>query len=386
MDAWRVPAQMEVTCGSTPDDRRDTVPMRLVIDARMLDHSGIGIYLSNVLPGVLRRCAPLRPLLLVLPHLLSQARVIAGTAAEIRLWAAAPLSIAEIVPPRAGSRGDLWWSPHFNVPLMSRSALVVSLHDLLPISDPTGRAGRHKRLALRLWLAAMRRRARRVICVSQFTREEAVRLGGIRYEKSTVVHLGVDHAWTAAAAAQAHAPSPYLVFVGLVKPHKNLLGLLRAFESLMPSIPHRLVVVGRHTGVRDVDRAALALAHRLGPRVECLENLPQARLIQMVANADLLVQPSFHEGFGLPPLEAMAAGTPVLAARAGALPEVCGKAAAYCDPGSAVDIAQSIRRILGDPLLRGRMRELGRERARAFTWGACAEATSDALLEAWSER
>jgi glycosyltransferase involved in cell wall biosynthesis len=157
----------------------------------------------------------------------------------------------------------------------------------------------------------MRRRARRVICVSEFTREQAVRLGGIDSQRTSVVHLGVDPAWTAGAGSRNVSTSPYLVFVGLVKPHKNLLGLLRAFEILMAAIPHRLVVVGRHTSVRDVDRAALDLARRLGSRVELLENVPRARLIQVVAGADLLVQPSFHEGFGLPPLEAMAAGTPV---------------------------------------------------------------------------
>jgi glycosyltransferase involved in cell wall biosynthesis len=359
---------------------------RLLIDARMLDHSGIGIYLTNVLPGVLRRCASLRPLLLVLPSLMPRAREIAGTVAEVKAWGTAPLSVAELVSLRVGSPRDLWWSPHFNVPLMSRSALVVTLHDLLPISEAGALVERHKRLAVRLWLEAVRRRARRVICVSQFTRDEAIRLGGIRSEKTSVAYLGVDAAWTSAVASPDVAAAPYLLFVGLVKPHKNLMGLLRAFEILMPAMPHRLVVVGRHSTLRDVDRAALALAHRLGPRVELLENLPQARLINIVANADLLVQPSFYEGFGLPPLEAMAAGTPVLAARAGSLPEICDDAALYCDPRSPLDIAESIRRIVGDPSLRRRMSEHGRERARAFTWEACAAATSEALLAAWSEQ
>jgi glycosyltransferase involved in cell wall biosynthesis len=102
--------------------------------------------------------------------------------------------------------------------------------------------------AVRLWLEAVRRRARRVICVSEFTRDEAIRLGGIRSEKTSVAYLGVDAAWTTAAASADVATAPYLLFVGLVKPHKNLMGLLRAFEILMPAIPHRLVVVGRHSG------------------------------------------------------------------------------------------------------------------------------------------
>ena len=360
--------------------------MGLYIDARLIDRSGIGVYLSNVLPGVLRRCAALNPVVLTLPGQLARVRELAGTDVELRPWRAAPLSIADLLPPPSFARGGLWWSPHFNVPLLSRMPLVVTLHDLLPLSAAGGGGARYKRAATRLWLGAIRQRARRVICVSGFTRDSAIREGGIDARKTCVAHLGVDPAWAAGSVPQSAPTEPYIVFVGLIKPHKNLRGLLRAFEAVMPAIAHRLVIVGRHTGLRDVDCAALATARRLGARVELLENLSQARLVRIVADADLLVQPSFTEGFGLPALEAMAAGTPVLAARAGALPEVCGDAARYCDPHSPEDIARAIREILSDAPLRDRMREQGRARARTFTWNACAEATSGALLDAWNER
>jgi glycosyltransferase involved in cell wall biosynthesis len=360
--------------------------MELFIDARMLDHSGIGVYLSNVLPGVLRRCAALDPVLLTLPRQLARARELAAPHGRVLPWRATPLSVADLLPPSAAARGGLWWSPHFNVPLLSRAPLVVTLHDLLPLDEAGGSVAAHKRAAARLWLGAIRRRARQVICDSEFTRRDAIRLGGIDPGRTRVAHLGVDPSWTAGATQQKAGAPPHLVFVGLVKPHKNLPGLLRAFETLMPAIPHHLVVVGQHTGLRDVDRAALAIARRLGARVELLEDVAQSRLVQIVATADLLVQPSFTEGFGLPVLEAMAAGTPVLAARAGALPEVCGDAAAYCDPHSSKDIARAIHEIVADPRRRAGMRERGRARARAFTWESCAEATSRALLGAWNER
>jgi len=361
--------------------------MRLVIDARMLDHSGIGTYVTHVLPGVLARCERLRPLVLTLPGLLARVRDMAGSRVEVQCWATLPLSIADVVPPRGLHRDVLWWAPHFNLPLFARAPAVVTLHDLLPLNGG-GRVngGAHKRFAVRLWLRAIRRRARRVICISAFTRDEAVRLGGIAAERTSIAHPGVDAAWSSARTAPAVSPSPYLVFVGLVKPHKNLLGLLRAFETLMPEIAHRLVVVGRHSGIGDADAAALALARRLAPRVELIESLSKDALCRLVAEATALVQPSFHEGFGLPPLEAMAAGTPVIAARAGAIPEVCGDAAVYCDPHSQQDIANAIRRTVADPALREAMRRRGIERARKFTWAACADATSDALLAAWDER
>lgn len=360
--------------------------MRLVIDARMLEHSGIGTYLCNVLPGVLRRCAKFQPLLLTLPHLAARANELGSLVADVRPWAAPPLSIQEIAPPREVERDDLWWSPHYNVPLMPGPAMVVTLHDLLPLNDAHAKSGLHKRAAVRLWLNAIRRRSRRVICVSQFTRSEAARLGRIPADRMSVVHLGVASAWSRPGPERNPRDAPYLAFVGLVKPHKNLLGVLRAFETLIPTIPHRLMVVGRHTGLRDVDQAALALARRLGNRVSLVENIPLPRLIELVRGADLLVHPSFQEGFGLSPLEAMAAGTPVLAARTGAIPEVCGDAAAYCDPRSHVDIARSILRLINDPAQREAMIERGRTRARSFTWDACAEGTSRALIAAWNER
>jgi glycosyltransferase involved in cell wall biosynthesis len=198
----------------------------------------------------------------------------------------------------------------------------------------------------------------------------------------SVIPLGVDIVPAAAHRPRNAGGSPYLLFVGLVKPHKNLTGLLRAFEQIAPAIAHRLIVVGRHSGLRGIDAEALALARRLAPRVELIEGVAAETLAGLMAGADLLIQPSFHEGFGLPPLEAMAAGTPVLAARAGALPEVCGDAALYFDPASAADIARCILQALGDDAMRARLRQAGLARARRFPWNACAGATVAVLLAA----
>lgn len=350
----------------------------------MLDHSGIGTYLSNVLPGVLQRCAALTPLVLTLPDHLARALELTGASAEVLPWPAPPLTFKDLRPPPFATAGDLWWIPHFNVPLFTRLPLVVTLHDVLPLNTTKGRWPLHKRLAVRAWLGAIKRRARRVICDSEFTRQEAIRLARLDARRMSVVPLGVGAGWAAEASAPAPGELPYLIFVGLVKPHKNLLGLLRAFQSIAAAIPHRLIVVGRHTDLREVDDEALRLARTLAPRVQLFEGVSRVRLAALVAGADLLVQPSFHEGFGLPPLEAMAAGTPVLVARAGAMPEVCGDAALYCNPESHEDIGRRILQILGDDRLRSSMRERGLERSRLFTWDKCAESTAGVLLAACS--
>jgi len=363
---------------------------RLVIDARLAGHSGIGTYLEAMLPRVVPRLAAWRPVVLTGTANRDALKQRLGHDADVRVWDVAPLSVGDLwsVPP-AVEPGDLLWTPHFNVPLRGACALAVTLHDLLPLTAPAF-AGRGRSLPVRAWVRAMRKRARVVLCDSEFTRGEALRLGGLDPARVDVVPLGVNPEWLAAGIGGSPttgdpAGPPTMIFVGLLKPHKNVLRLLRAFARVRDDIPHRLVLVARHRGVRHIDEAALALAAQLAPRVELVHDLPLPELIARVRSAQFAVQPSLHEGFGLPALEAMAAGTPVLAGRAGALPEVCGDAACYCNPESEDDIVRALLLLAGDAALRTRLAAAGRIRARAFSWDACAEATATALAACLSD-
>lgn len=353
-------------------------PMRLAIDARMAAHSGIGVYLRRVLPAVLEACADASPLLLVDARARAHVAQIAGAGADMLDWGAPPLAMAELRLPVLPAARWLWWTPHFNVPLMRSWPLVVTLHDLLPLADVPQQRAWPKRFALHAWLRAIRQRGVAVMCDSRFTQEQATRLGRIDAARTTVIPLGADRP-TAAVCAPA---VPYFLFVGLLKPHKNLAALLRAFERLAPTGPHRLVAVAKHSGVRDVDRGALALARRLAPRVELREDVPDAELARLIGGASALVQPSLYEGFGLPVLEAMAAGTPVIAARSAALPEVCGDAALYFDPRSVDDLERTLRTFVTDVALRERMHRAGIARATQYTWNACAGRTAGVVADA----
>jgi len=356
---------------------------RLVVDARLAGHSGIGVYLEQLLPRVLPQLAAWRPLVLARPAMQpALAQALPGV--EVDAWDVPPLTARCLVsiPPRTTPQ-DLLWTPHFNVPLRSAMPLAVTLHDLLPLTAPS-LAGAGHAVPVRWWLRAIRARARAVCCVSAFTRGEAEKFGACGPGEATVTPLGVDPVWSTAAAALAGNARelPTIIFVGLLKPHKNVTRLLRAFESVSAAIPHRLVLVAHHARVRNVDRDALALIARLGDRVELIDDLPQDELVARVQAAQFSVLPSLHEGFGLPALEAMAAGTPVLAGRAGALPEVCGDAALYCDPTSEEDIAQGLLRLAGDSALRAELAAAGRVRAATFSWDACAALTAAALERA----
>ena len=360
---------------------------RLVIDARLAGHSGIGIYLEQMLPRVTRELSHWRPL--VLARIESQHAIATALAPDVAVceWDVPPLSARNMVaPPPAVTDQDLLWVPHFNVPLRSSVPLAVTLHDLLPLSAP-GLVGAGRAVALRWWLRAIRTRAQAVFCISAFTRNDAVRFGACTMEQATVTPLGVDPIWFNETTAEHDADSgpPTIIFVGLLKPHKNVAGLLRAFLQVSKAIPHRLVLVAKHTGVRNIDREAGGLIARLGDRVELVENLPQAELVARVRAAAFAVVPSLHEGFGLPALEAMAAGTPVLASRAGALPEVCGDDALYCDPLSESGIAEGLLRLAGDAALRRQLSAAGRTRAAGFSWDRCAEQTATELDRALRE-
>ena len=358
---------------------------RVIIDARLAGHSGIGVYLEQVLPRVIPHLAPWRPVVLARTALKADLASRLGPDADVRDWDVPPLGLSNLwsVPPVAQPH-DLLWTPHFNVPLRRAGPLAVTLHDVLPVAVPH-LARRGQRMAVRLWLKAIQARAGIVFCVSDFTRREAITHGALDATRLIVTQLGVDHAWQTGVAATAPRPSdgetsrPTIICIGLMKPHKNLARLLQAFDQVQARIPHRLVLVARHTGLRTIDPNVMSSVQKLGDRVEFIESLPLAELVERTRLAEFAAQPSLYEGFGLPALEAMTVGTPVLAAHAGALPEVCGDAAVYCDPLSVDDIARGLLLLATVPVLRARLSAAGAARSAAFSWDRCASTTVAAL-------
>ena len=175
----------------------------------------------------------------------------------------------------------------------------------------------------------------------------------------------------------------YVLTVGRMNPRKNLLGVLRAFERARPELaePAQLVIAGP----RDYAAAALETAVAASPQgrdVVLAGCVAEAELPALFAGAAVFLFPSFYEGFGLPPIEAMAAGLPVVSSGAGALAEVLGDAALLIDPADVEDIAAALRRVLSDPALRAGLIERGRRRAAQFTWEDAARRTRDVYRRA----
>ena len=339
----------------------------------MLDTAGIGTYLAEMLPRVIARM-PDVPFTVLGDESLLETLVGPRDSVQLRSWRTPIHTIREQLdaPRVVPSDTVLFWSPHFNVPLLWRGALAVTVHDVAALALPDMSVTR--RAYARLMFPAVRRRASVVLCDSGFTRREFhERVGETR--RSVTCLLGVDERWFSLASADATESAPYLLFVGNVKPHKNLARLLEAFERVSPRIPHRLLLVGRLEGMRTVDRDIEARTARLGERVVLTGYAEPAQLERYVAGCHALVLPSLYEGFGLPPLEALACGKAVAVSRAGALPEVCGPEAEYFDPLDVASIATAIERVATRPPDTPAVVRRRQGWARRFDWDACADVT-----------
>jgi glycosyltransferase involved in cell wall biosynthesis len=359
----------------------------VVVDARMALDGGIGTYVQQLLPRIARRHAAWRFTAL---GDVSQLRALGwdGIAnMELRQVSAPIISIAEQVAllRHVGWGPSLYWAPHYNAALLSRVPLVVTIHDVNHLALPDLMQNVAHRVTARLLIRRVVRQARRILFDSEFTRAETRRLLGGDFD-GTVVPLAADGRWIAVDREQSPRPiaAPYFVYVGNFKRHKNVPFLVRAFRSVMDRIPHHLVLIGRSEGLHADDRIASEL-RATGPRVIMLGEQSEADVRCHVAHADALVTASLYEGFGLPPLEAMAAGCPCVVSSAGALPEVCGDAALYADPHDERMFAERLIAVATNPALRDDLIARGRARAAQFDWDRSAMLTGGVLEGAISE-
>ncbi len=351
--------------------------MRLTADLRMFRHSGIGRYLRNIFPHLLPLLAADRVRVLGPHGIFTDASWINDPRIEVF---AAPAAIYSVQEQALGLRGayrntDLLWVPHYNAPLWHRGRMIVTIHDIAPLAMPEILSSALKRSYAKLLIERAVKQAAAVLCDSQFTRDELAGLG-VAAEKMTVVSLGLDSDWPTSAPPHRETDGvPYLLFVGNVKPNKNLGLLLRAFAAVQDRIPFRLLLAGRMHGFGTGDQTVLSHAEAMGDRVRFTGEIDDATLQSLYAGAATLVLPSLYEGFGLPVLEAMQLGCPVLASAASSLPEVGGDAALYFDPRSESQLAQCLLQAC-DAAAMGELRRRGHERVTHFSFVRCAQQTA----------
>jgi ADP-heptose:LPS heptosyltransferase/glycosyltransferase involved in cell wall biosynthesis len=350
----------------------------VVVDARMANDGGIGTYLRQLLPRIARSRPEWRFTLLGDPSALSAMQ---AEHVSVRACGAPIYGVREQieVPLQVPADASVFWAPHYHFPVLLRRScrLVVTVHDVAHLALPQGSL--LKQGYARAMFSQVASRADAILFDSEFSRHEMARFVASR-GTNAVAPLGVDESWFAADSASSRPlDDPYIVYVGNWKRHKNIPALLRAFGRVRKKIPHRLVLIGRRDGL-NIDKTIDGEMAALGDRVLHVGEIDDAQLRRWVSHADALVTTSLYEGFGLPPLEAMAAGCPTVVSNAGSLPEICGDATLYVDPRDETDIAARIVEVLTDAELRGQLIERGRARARGFTWEQCA-ATTVGVLE-----
>ncbi len=371
---------------------------RVLVDARKVRDFGIGTYIRGLLGGLARQdrwdlCATVHP----------GDDVFLPPGVAPAACDAPHYSVAELFAVRgaiARLRPAVFHAPHYVVPVRPPAATVVTIHDLMHLHRPEH--GAPWRRAYAKWMVGRATRlAARVIAVSEATKEEILAFGPSQGSKVVVIPNGVRgdfFEWGKRVAAERGeegaressvlegAPDPpaaadgqrtrpdslskeissYVLFLGNDKPHKNLEGLLRAWPHVRAAHPGLwLVLAGVEPG-RDLPEGARAVGF-----------VPDADVPPLVALADALVLPSFAEGFGLPVLEAQAAGTPVACSDLPALHEAGGEAAVFFNPHDAATIAATLNSLLEDEEKRNLLRKKGRGRARLFSWDEVAARTAD---------
>lgn len=336
--------------------------MQVVIDGRPLvgNRTGIGVHTAEIA----RRLAVTPP-----PIIGSHAEIADKGGLEHCRFAVDtyPLGVLwqQLSMPKI--EGDVVWGPHGTLPLTLRKPAVVTIHDFTSITMP----GRHRLktiLSFNLFIGRSLEMAHRVAAVSKSVADETMRGFGVPASRIEIVPNGVDEFWTPGNGAEGD----YLLYAGTLEPRKGVEDLIAVWSSLPRPRP-RLILTG-DPGWR------ISVADT--PGIEVRGFVTRDELRELYRGARAFVYPSRYEGFGLPPLEAMACGAPVIATRTGAIPDYADGAAILIPPASRADLEDAVVRVLRDGGLRRELRAGGPERASHYRWDQSAVTMTRLLEEA----
>lgn len=360
--------------------------MRIGIDARALSWAGLGRYSRNLLKHITTDgnendyvvFAP-KSFSFELANL-PRTRFVPVTSSYYSLREQT-VFLATILQERV----DLMHFLHFNAPIFYRRPFVVTIHDLTRFFFPAQKNNsQFHQWAYEEVFRSTVLHSSKIITVSEHTRGDLIRYFPQVAGKTFVAYEGVDGSVFGQKCdtllekerlEKIGIATPYILFVGVWMTHKNLPRLLLAFRKVKEEgYKGKLVITGEglshHINVKQ-------LANELGLKDDVVlpGRVSDEILSTLYRGAQMLVFPSLYEGFGLPPLEAMACGTPVAASRISSIPEILGEAAVYFDPYSVEDIAESINKILLDESLKAKLVDLGLKQAKNFSWEKCARET-----------
>ena len=280
---------------------------------------------------------------------------------------------------------QLLHSPNFVVPWNIPVPFVTTVFDLSTRRFPADHPFEWR--AYERWAMPSRARAAaRVIAISELTRQDVISTYRVEARRVKTIHPGVDRRFFQ-AGAPVHAGEPRLIFPGAPVARKNLETVLNAMAAAPAGsfLSSACLWISGATADQFPDHMTRIATLGLAGRVDWLGLIPVDEMPRVMASADVCVYPSLYEGFGFPPLEAMASGTPVVASNASCLPEVLGDAALLVEPTDVKSFGDAVESVLSHDLVRARLVNAGRDHVREFTWEKCAERTMDVYREALAE-
>jgi glycosyltransferase involved in cell wall biosynthesis len=354
--------------------------VRIAIDARKLRDYGIGTYIRNLLRHLARLDTHNEYVVLCRQEDCAFAAELGENFRPVPEWSAQYSIREQIAVPieLRRERADLFHAPHYVLPVLAPCRSVVTIHDCIHLRFPQYLPSRlgHTYARTALWIAA--HRSARVLTVSEASKRDILEYFDVPQSKIVVIYNAIDERFSEEPAADEVARvreryqlnDPFILYAGNIKPHKNLERLIEAFHIIRKGELEyvKLLIIGDEISKYATLRRAVH-RYKLHQHVRFFGFVPDATLAILYRLARVFVFPSLYEGFGLPPLEAMASGTPVITSNVSSLPEVAGDAAMLIDPYEPDAIAGAIRRVMMDDRLRDDMRERGLARAREFSWG-----------------
>jgi glycosyltransferase involved in cell wall biosynthesis len=363
----------------------------IVIDTRMLHNSGITTYIVNIIFQILDDLKKQCNFYLLIKQsdkdlvskLIPKGEHIKFIEIQSNIY-----SINEQIEIllKLPKKTDLYWSPHYIFPVLYNGSLMITVHDLCHVAMPKIFKKRFMQVYANFMFSAARQKASNILCVSEFTRSQ-LEFFFPRKRKNQVVstiHNGIKKLESKTKTLSKSNIENifnklFILSVGNVKPHKNLKCLLEAFKEISVDIPHCLVIVGERERFMTDENFSEYNTVELSNRIYFTGYIEEAELWKYYHNADIFVFPSLYEGFGLPPLEAMSAGCPVISSNASSMPEICGNAAIFFDPLSHGELAEKILLLSRNTTLKEELTRKGFERAKGFSWENTAEKVTDII-------
>lgn len=271
---------------------------------------------------------------------------------------------------------DLTWFPHFTVPYFYKKPFVVTVHDLTLSKFPGKKMNSflHRTVYFKILRNALKK-SRSILTVSENTKQDLIKDEHVNSQKITIAHNAVGEEFfnfrthSKPVSEKLHINTPFFLYTGQHREHKNLHGMVRGFHRFLEKTGEnmKLVITGKENPLYP-EFWEYCKEHSLEDKVMTVGLVDESDLLALYKEASAYIFPSFYEGFGIPPLEAMAMETPVIASNASCIPEICSDAALYFDPKNPSELAEQMEQLIHSPDLQREMIEKGKEQVQKYSW------------------